>query len=100
MVPLKPRVEELLRLQFNFDNPVYGLALLTALIILSRKWGLKKAFSYCLLTASVLYLSTRISATLNVPIEGSGVTYADVIRGAGLFILVVVTIYYFFIRNE
>lgn len=92
---------QLQNFQFSFDNPVFGILILLAFLILSRIWGLKKAFSYCLLVSVLLYLTSRVITYFNIEItEGLGVTYADTGKGLAVFIIIIVTIYYAVIRSE
>jgi hypothetical protein len=97
---IQPDIQELQNFHFYFSNPIFGLLILAAFLILARSWGLKKAFSYCLVISSILYLTTKIIIHSSLPIEGSAVTYADIIKIVAIFILTLITIYYFFIENK
>ena len=97
---IQPDVQELQNFHFYFSNPIFGLLILTAFLILTRFWGIKKAFSYCLVVSSILYLTTKIIIHFSLPIEGSSVTYADIIKFISIFIITLISIYYFLIRNE
>lgn len=97
---IQPDVQEMQNFHFYFSNPIFGILILTTFLILARSWGLKKAFSYCLVVSSILYLTTKIIIHSSLPIEGSGVTYADIIKIIAIFILTLITIYYFFIENK
>ncbi len=97
---IQPDIQEMQNFRFYFSNPIFGLLILTTFLILSRSWGLKKSFSYCFVISSILYLTTKITIHLNLPIEGSAVTYADIVKFISIFIITLISIYYFFIRNK
>jgi hypothetical protein len=97
---IQPDIQELQNFHFYFSNPIFGLLILTAFLILAKSWGLKKAFSYCLVVSSILYLTTKIIIHTSLPIEGSMVTYADIIKLIAIFMITLISIYYFLIRNK
>lgn len=95
----QPHIQELQDFHFYFSNPVFVLLILICLLSLYKPWGLKKAFSYCLLISSILYLTTRITVHMNTSIDGGEVTYAAIIKFISIFIISVVSIYYFFVKQ-
>jgi len=95
----QPYIQELQDFHFYFSNPVFVLLILICLLSLYKPWGLKKAFSYCLLISSILYLTTRITVHMNTSIDGGEVTYAAIIKFISIFIISVVSIYYFFVKQ-
>ena len=97
---LRPDIQALKRLHFSFTNPVFALCILVVLLVLSKGWVYKKAFSYCVLVSSILCLTSGLEAYFAFPIEGSGVSYMDLVRGGAFALILVITVYYAFIRNE
>ena len=97
---IKPDIQEIQNFRFYFSNPVFGLLILAVFLILAKFWGLKKSFSYCLIVSSILYFTTRITARTNLPIEGSAVTYGDIIKFVAIFIITLISIYYFLIKDR
>lgn len=97
---IQPDIQEMQNFRFYFSNPVFGFLILTVFLILAKFWGLKKSFSYCLVVSSTLYLTTKVTAHVNLPIEGSSITYADIIKFIAILIITLVSIYYFLIREK
>lgn len=94
-------INQLQNFQFFFNNPIFVIIVLLALLMLSGIWGFKKAFSYCLIVSVTLYLASRLVANTNIQVtEGATITYADVWKGLAIFIIILVTIYYGIIRND
>ncbi len=94
-----PDIKNLQNFRFYFSNPILWLIILTALLILSRTWGLRKAFSYCLTVSIILFSTTRIIVHLNLPIDGAGITYADIIKFLAVTLIVLISVYYFLMKN-
>lgn len=98
---IQPHISQLQNFQFYFNNPLFVGLLVLLILILSRKWGIKKAFSYCACISVFLYLATKVMAYLNIRImEESEITYADLAKGMVVFVVIIITIYYSAIRNE
>ena len=97
---IKPDIYDLQNFRFYFNNPIFHLLILTAFLMLSKSWGLKKSFSYCLVVSSILYLTTRIVSNTSMPIEGSMIAYADIIKFIAIFIITLISIYYFLIKTS
>jgi len=94
-------INQLQNFQFSFNNPLFAILILLALLMLSGIWGFKKAFSYCLLVSAILYLTSRLALHTNIQItEGAMITYADIWKGLAIFIIILVTIYYGIVRND
>ncbi len=96
---IEPDIQDIQNLRFYFSNPVYGLLILTSFVVLYRLWGIKKSFSYCLVVSSLLYLMTKITSQANLYIDGSGISYADIIKFIFIFSLTLISIYYFLMKN-
>ncbi len=97
---LKPHIEELNNYYFYFTNPVFDLIILVAFLFLSRSWGYKKAFSYCLLVSSMLYLITIINTHFGGTFAESEFIPADILRTIIIILIFVVSIYYLFIKDS
>jgi len=97
---IQPHINELQNFKFSFGNPVFGFLILLALLLLSKVWDLKKSFSYCLTVASTLYLTSIITTHMTRSIDSTTITYADIIKGIAIIIIVAITIYYIFIKGE
>ena len=97
---LQPYIRQLKALHFSFDNPVFDFFILLTFIVLTKFWGLKKSFSYCLISSTILVVSSGFDAKLQVGIEGSATTYADIVHCVAIFIIVVITIYYSMIKDS
>jgi len=97
---IKPEIIDMQNFRFYFTNPVFGIIILVTFLILNRSWGLKKSFSYCLVVSAILYLTTKIASYTNIPIEGSQILYADIFKFISLFIITLISIYYFLIRTK
>lgn len=97
---IQPDIQEMQNFHFYFSNPVFGLFILIVFLILAKFWGLKKSFSYCLVVSSILYLTTKITAHANLPIEGSAISYADIIKFIAIFMIALISVYYFLIKDK
>jgi len=96
---IEPDIQDIQNLRFYFSNPVFGLLIIVSFFMLYRIWGAKKSFSYCLLVSSILYLTTKITNQISLYIDGSGISYADIIKFISIFIITLISIYYFFMKN-
>ena len=97
---LKPHIEELNNFYFYFTNPLFDLIILLAFLFLSRSWGYKKSFSYCLLISSLLYLTTIVNTHLGGAFAESNFIPADILRTIILLLIFVISIYYLFVKND
>jgi hypothetical protein len=93
------KTQELQEFKFQLDNPIFWLIMLFTLLILSRKWGTKKAFSYCMVVGTVLYLSSIAVTRMNISIQQSNFTYSTLLKIFTFFLLTLITLYYLFIKN-
>jgi hypothetical protein len=49
---------ELSRFEFFYTNNLLWLIVFVAMLILAQRWGVKKAFSFCILMAAILLATT------------------------------------------
>ena len=96
---IQPDIQELQDFRFYFSNPVFGLLIFGYFLILSQRWGIKKSFSYCLLISSILYLTTKIICYTDLPINGSGLAYSDIIKFLSIIIIALISVYYFIMKD-
>lgn len=92
-------LQELKNYHFSWSNPLFWLLLLIALFILSRRWGLSKAGSFCLLIGLVLLGTTEIEMRIGDALVNSGLFDAGVLRLVSLFVIAMITLYYLFIKD-
>jgi len=97
---MHPHIDEIQNLKISFSNPVFGLFIILTLLLLSQIWGLKKAFSYCFTVASILYLTSKITIHLAISIDTTALTYADIIKAIAIILIIIITIYYIFVKSE
>ena len=97
---LRTDLDKLQRFEFGFNNPVFGLIILTAFSLLLKPWCRKKAFSYCLIVSCLLFLASQLCAHLQISIEGAGFTYCDILKFIVWLVILIVSIYYFMIKAE
>jgi len=100
MKRIEPDIQNLQNFRFYLSNPVFLTLILAVFLILSRVWGFKRSFHYCLLVSSVLCLTTITISRTSMPIDGSGITYADIIKFLALTAISLITIYYFLMKAE
>lgn len=94
---LSPYLDELRNFHFSFFNPLFWLFFLILLLVLTKAWGIKKSFSLCSIVAAVLLATTFVEQFM---IETFGITDVLLIRLICFFVLALIFVYYFFIRNE
>jgi hypothetical protein len=96
---IQPYMLELKAFHFSYLNPVFIALILVSLLALSRFWGIKKSFTYCLAVSLILILTTALSSHVNIPLGESVLTSTDLINGAAIVIIAIVTLFYIFIKN-
>lgn len=97
---MQPHIRQLQTLHFSFGNPVFDFSILLAFLTITKFWGLKKSFSYCLIVSTILVISSRFDTQLQVGIEGATTTYADILHCVVIFIVAIITIYYCMIKES
>ena len=96
---IQPYLSELKAFHFSYLNPVFIALILISILILSRFWGIRKSFTYCLTVSLILILTTALSSHVNIPLGESVLTSTDLINGAAIVIIAIVTLFYIFIKN-
>jgi hypothetical protein len=92
---------ELICFNFSVVNPVFWLFFLILLLILVKSWKIKKAFSFCFVIALILLAETQIENHVMDFFRRNKEQFDPLlIRIACVIIILVVSLYYFFIRGE
>jgi len=87
--------------QFSPFNLVFWLFFIVVFLLLLKFWVAKKSFSFCLVVAIVLLLTTKIEKLVSTAVAGYGETLDPLIfRLAAIFFVAVVWLYYGFIRSD
>ena len=88
---------ELRNFHFLLFNPLLWVFWLILLWLLSKQWGYKKAFSFCLLVVLILLANTSLE---NYFKDTFAISDPIVIRTISILFIAGVSIYYFFIRSD
>lgn len=94
-----PYLKELKNYHFSLLNPLFWVFLLILLFILSRRWGLRKSSSFCVLVTAVLLGTTALANRMAATLAQSKIFDFDVLRMISLFVIALIFIYYFFIKD-
>ena len=94
-------LQELLRFKFLPFNPVFWIFFLILFLITLRFWARNKSFSFCIVVAAILLLSTKVEKIV-VDFFARGKESFDpfLLRIATLVIILLTIIYYSFIKGE
>ncbi len=92
-------LQELKNYHFSLLNPLFWLFSLIFLLILSRRWGLRKASSFCALVVAVLLGTTALANRMAGTLAQAKIFDFDVLRMVSLFVISLIAIYYFFIKG-
>ena len=93
-------LDNLKNFYFAYNNPLFWLLILTLFLILLRAWQFKKAFSFSLIVAAILLLTTQSEAFINKALS-SFTAQIDpfLIRLVSLFLICVILFYYALIKE-
>ena len=97
---VQPYIKELNGFHFSYLNPVFIALVLILFLVLSRFWGPKKSFTYCLIVSLVLFLATELNKQGSSTVGESVLTSVDLVNGAAILIIAVVTLFYIFIKGQ
>ncbi len=92
-------LNELKNFHFSLFNPLLWIIFCGAFLILSKRWGPKKSFSFCSIITAVLLATTWLENYIPNAPAPSGLFDATIMRLISLFIIMLISIYYFFIKN-
>ncbi len=96
---LSPYLEELQKFQFSPLNPLFWICVLILLLILTRRWAFKKAFSYCLVVSILLLVTTALEKYILNRL-GADEMPGFIVRIISIFLLSLISVYYFFVRID
>ena len=94
-----PHLKELSNYRFSLSNPIFWLFMLLLLFIVSRRWGMRKSFSFCLAITLVLLTTTHIEKRFAGILSQSQLFDAGVVKLISLFIISIIAIYYLFVKD-
>lgn len=94
-----PYLKELKHYRFSLFNPLFWVSWLLLLLILSKRWGIRKSSSFCALVAVVLLGTTAIEKRMADILAQSKIFDVDVLRMVSLFVIALIVIYYLFIKD-
>jgi len=89
-------LETLKDFYFSVSNPLFWIFFVICFLILSRFCGARKSFSFCTIVAIILLAYSKLEG---IAAHRLGVSDPFLIRGLVLFIIAVIFIYYFFIKD-
>ncbi|MDP2922332.1 MAG: hypothetical protein Q8O30_01240 [Candidatus Omnitrophota bacterium] len=93
--------KELLSFKFHLLNPVFWLFFLILFLITLRFWATRKAFSFCTIIAVILLACTKVESSIVSFFAHAGEKFDPfLIRIGFITILMLVLLYYFFIKGE
>lgn len=88
--------------QFSIFNPVFWIFFAILFLIAMKLWRSKKAFSFSLVVAFILLVTTKVEELINRALiaQYGGTLDPSFLRIGAIFFIAVVWIYYAFIRSE
>ncbi len=97
---LGPHFEELKAFSFNATNPLFWMSGIVLFLVMTRFWHTKKAFSFSLLVAVLLLLTTMLEGVVETWIVSAGETFDPLpVRAIAFFIILMIFFYYSLIRD-
>ena len=98
-INLEHYLYDLRNFHFSFSNPLFWGFLIVVFSILSRFWGAKKSFSFCLIIAVVLLATTKLQGfTINMTAAPIYAFIPLLIRIFSLFAIAIIVLYYTVIK--
>ena len=92
--------ESLRRLDFDYTNPLLWTLAFLAMLILSLKWKIKKAFSYCVNVTVILMLSSQAEKFIAGWLARAGESYdLTIIKVLAFLVIIFVTAAYYFVES-
>lgn len=93
-------LDNLKNFQFSYNNPLFWVFLLLSSLVLLRFWRPRKSLSFCLILAIILLATTKIENITVALIEPGEVFDPVIIRVVSIIIIIFISIYYVFIRED
>ncbi|MDP2923861.1 MAG: hypothetical protein Q8O30_09135 [Candidatus Omnitrophota bacterium] len=96
-----PYLNSLGHFRFSFLNPLFWIFLLVLFLMLLRFWYARKSFSFCLIVAIILLATTGLEDFIAGILAKNGEGFDPVIiRVLSLIVISIISLYYFFIREN
>ncbi len=95
-----PYLNELTQFHFSLLNPLFWVFLLLLFLGLSGFWGYRKAFSFSLTIAIILLVTTVLENAVVSNLAKSESFDAAILKVLSLFVILMVTLYYLFIKTD
>ncbi|MFH1479118.1 MAG: hypothetical protein ABIG92_05015 [Candidatus Omnitrophota bacterium] len=85
---------------FSYENPLFWIFYVLAFLTLLMFWNARKSFSFCTILAVILLATTKLEHTIVAKFTSIGETF-DVlfIRIASAIVVVIIALYYTFMRD-
>lgn len=97
---IAPYINEIKDFQFRIANPLFWVFFLIAVFFLHCLWNFKKAFFFCLITATILLSTTALEHSLAESLSKSALFDYMILRYISLFVILFVSLYFFFIKSD
>lgn len=94
-----PYLDSLKGFHFSFLNPLFWLFLFILFLILRVFWYLEKSFYFCAMLAIILLATSKIENYMTIAIFGEDLTTL-LIRILALFVILMMFLYYAFLRDH
>ncbi len=96
-----PYLNSLGHFRFSFLNPLFWIFLLVLFLMLLRFWYARKSFSFCLIVAIILLVTTRLEDFMVSILAKNGEGFDPlIIRVLSIVAILIISLYYFFIREN
>ena len=90
----------IVRFEFSYDNPLFWIFVAVLFFILAGFWGAKKSLSFCLMSAAILLISSKVEESFGGFVTMSGESFDPMlVRAVSVFIIIIMFLYYSFIRE-
>ncbi len=97
---ISPYINELKDFQFRIANPLFWVFFLIAAFFLNCFWKFKKAVIFCLIIAIILLITTALENSMGDTLFKSVLFDYMVFRYVSLFVILCVSLYFFFIKLD
>lgn len=94
-------VNELAKFNFSVSNPVFWLFFCVLFLLLLKLWDIRKAFSFCVVVALILFVATKAQAHASRFFSQAGESFDGVlIKIATMVLIAIVILYYSCIKSN
>lgn len=91
---------ELRNFHFSLFNPLLWVIFCAVFLLLLRQWGHKKSFSFCSTITALLLFTTWLENSISSKLAASEIFDFTIIKLICLFVIMLISLYYFFIRGD